>query len=103
MLTTSNLAFLRKDNERRNYCGRRFPDALDRDPRRNVPDVARGVAGILLAMQILSRFLLALVFAAASASAATTSTVVDVAVGGGVTNRILHVRPDAPIATLSMS
>jgi hypothetical protein len=43
---------------------------------------------------------LALLFAAANAIAATTTTVVDIPVGNGVTQRILYVRPDAPIATL---
>jgi hypothetical protein len=44
--------------------------------------------------------LVALVLPAVNAFAATTSTVVDLDLGGGVTQRILHVRPDSPIATL---
>ena len=47
----------------------------------------------------LARFL-ALALFAADAFAATTSTVVDIPLGGGITQRILHVRPDAPIATI---
>ena len=44
--------------------------------------------------------LILLAMHAANALAATTSTVVDLDLGGGVTQRILHVRPDAPIATI---
>jgi hypothetical protein len=34
------------------------------------------------------------------AFAATSSTVIDIQLGGGVVQRVLHVRPDAPIATI---
>ena len=44
--------------------------------------------------------LLAFAMVAASASAATTSTVVDIPVAGGDTQRFLWVRPDSPVATL---
>jgi hypothetical protein len=46
---------------------------------------------------VLSIFLATLAF---DAFAVTTSNVVDLDLGGGVTQRILHVRPDSPIATI---